>query len=82
MNEIDLKGWYLCEQAMTKAMACSHCGSVDADSDRCPDVNKGRSIDRHTLKQARSAFYVECGSDYEAALTRLDELRWALLQFM
>lgn len=62
-------------------MACVHCGSVDAESDSCPDVHKGRSIDRRTLQHTRSAFYAACGEDYEHALTRLDELTRMLRRF-
>jgi hypothetical protein len=55
---------------------------MGADSDTCPDVNKGRSIDRCTLKHTRSVFYVECGSDYEIALTRLNELNRLISRFI
>jgi hypothetical protein len=55
---------------------------MGADSDACPDVNKGRSIDRHTLKHTNSAFYVECGSDYEVAFTRLEELTRLFSKFI
>ncbi len=62
-------------------MACTHCGSVGAESESCPDVHVGRSIDRRTLRHTLSAFYVACGEDYEHALTRLDELTQTLRRF-
>ena len=65
-----------------RRMTCSFCGSEGAVSELCPDRNKGRSIDRLTLQHTRSAFYAECGADYERALTRLDQLTEMLRQFM
>lgn len=67
---------------MTQVETCLHCGSASADSDECPDVNKGRSIDRRTLKHTNSTFYAECGTDYEIALTRLEQMRRILHRLM
>lgn len=66
----------------TFMVTCLHCGSVNAESDSCPDVHKGRSIDRCTLRHTNSAFYAECGADYEVAFAKLEELTLLLRRFM
>jgi hypothetical protein len=53
-------------------MACSHCGSENADDDSCPDVHTRRSIDRCSLMHARSSFYTERGVDFEVALMMME----------